>query len=90
MNLKQIGTVALGVAMMMGSGVAMSASAQTAKQDMKNAGHETKEAAVDTGHATKKITKKAAHKTKRAAIKSKNATENLGDRIANKPEEHPK
>ena len=90
MNFKHMGTVALGVAMMMGSGVATSATAQTAKQDMKNAGHETKEAAVDTGHATKKVTKKAAHKTKRAAIKTKNATENLGDRIANKPEEHPK
>ena len=91
MNFKQMGTVALGVAMMMGSGAAMSASAQTtAKQDIKNAGHETKDAAVDTGHATKKATKKAAHKTKRAAVKTKNATENLGDRIVNKPEEHPK
>jgi len=74
--------------MMMGS--AMLLSAQTAKQDMKDAGHETKEAAVDTGHATKKVAKKTAHKTKVAAKKTKNATENFGDRVADKPEEHPK
>lgn len=64
--------------------------AQTAKQDMKNAGQKTKEAAVDTGHATKKVAKKGAHKTKVAAEKTKNATENFGDRVADKPETHPK
>ncbi len=72
------------------AGSALMLPAQTAKQDMKNAGHETKEAAVDTGHATKKVAKKGAHKTKVAARKTKNATENLGDRIADKPETHPK
>jgi hypothetical protein len=35
----------------------------TPKQDMKNAGHDTKNAAKDVGHATKKTTKKAVHKT---------------------------
>lgn len=35
----------------------------SAKQDMKDAGHETKAAAKDVGHATKKTTKKAVHKT---------------------------
>ena len=33
----------------------------SAKQDMKDAGHETKEAAKDTGRATKKTAKKAGH-----------------------------
>ena len=35
----------------------------SAKQDMKDAGHDTKKAAKKTGSATKKTTKKAAHKT---------------------------
>jgi hypothetical protein len=49
-----------------------------AKQDIKNAGHEAKDAATDTGravkhgsskayHSTKKHTKHAAHRTKNAA-----------------------
>ena len=80
------GVLAFGVM----TGSAMLLSAQTAKQDMKDAGHETKQAAVDTGHATKKVAKKTAHKAKVAAKKTKNATENFGDRVADKPEEHPK
>ena len=78
------------LALAMAAGTTMTMSAQTAKQDMKDAGHETKEAAVDTGHATKKVVKKGAHKTKVAARKTKNATENFGDRVADKPETHPK
>ena len=35
----------------------------SAKQDMKDAGHDTKKAAKKTGSATKKTTKKAANKT---------------------------
>jgi hypothetical protein len=35
----------------------------TAKQDAKDAGHDTKNAAKKAGSATKKGTKKAAHKT---------------------------
>jgi hypothetical protein len=38
---------------------------QGPKQDMKDAGHDTKDAAKKTGRATKKGTKKAAHKTAR-------------------------
>ena len=40
-----------------------------AKQDMKNAGHETKSAAKDIGHGVKKGTKKAYHATKRTTKK---------------------
>jgi Ni/Co efflux regulator RcnB len=35
-----------------------------AKQDMRDAGHETKNAARDAGHGVKQGTKKAYHKTK--------------------------
>jgi Ni/Co efflux regulator RcnB len=40
------------------------------KQDMKNAGHETKQAAKDAGNGTKQGTKKAYHKTKRGTKKA--------------------
>lgn len=36
---------------------------QSAKQDLKDAGHETKKAAVHTGKAVKKGSKKVVHKT---------------------------
>lgn len=88
MTLKQFSIGVLAVALMAGTTVTLQA--QTAKQDMKDAGHQTKAAAVDTGHATKKVAKTGAHKTKVAAKKTKNATENFGDRVADKPETHPK
>jgi hypothetical protein len=82
----------------MGLGVGM-ACAQTAGQDMKDAGHSTKNAAVDTGHATKRVTKKTVrgtkhvakktgHATKHAAVATGHRTENVGDAIAGKPEKH--
>ena len=40
-----------------------------AKQDMKAAGHETKDAAKDVGHGVKQGTKKAYHKTKHGVKK---------------------
>ena len=46
-----------------------------AKQDMKDAGHETKDAVKDAGHATKQGTKKVYHKTKRATKKAWHKTE---------------
>jgi hypothetical protein len=39
-----------------------SSSQTTAKQDMKDAGHSTANAAKDVGHATKTTTKKVVHK----------------------------
>jgi hypothetical protein len=47
-----------------------------AKQDMKDAGHETKNAAKDTGHAVKQGTKKAYHKTKHGTQKAWHKTKN--------------
>jgi len=79
------------------------AHAQTAGQDMKDAGHDTKTAAVDTGHATKKTTKKVYHKTvngtdtvahktahgtKKVAVASAHRTANAGDALAGKPPQH--
>lgn len=50
---------------------------QSAKQDMKDAGHETKNAAKDAGSATKKTTKKATHKT---AKKAKQGAQKVEDK----------
>jgi len=50
--------------------------AQSASQDMKNAGHHTKQAAKDAGHATKKTAKKAAHATKKTTTKAAHKTKN--------------
>ncbi|HEX4031370.1 MAG TPA: hypothetical protein VHX20_13455 [Terracidiphilus sp.] len=44
--------------------------ADGAKQDMKDAGHDTKDAAKDTGKGVKKGTKKAYHKTKKGTKKA--------------------
>lgn len=45
-----------------------------ARQDMHNAGQDTKDAARNAGHATKRTTKKAYHKTKRDTKKAWNKT----------------
>jgi hypothetical protein len=75
----------------------------TPKQDIKNAGTHTKDAAKDTGHAVSKETqkgyhktasgtKKAAHKTadtsKTAAHKTSEATRNTVDKVEGKPSPH--
>ena len=64
-----------------------------AKQDMKDAGHETKAAAKDTGQGVKHGTKKVYHKTKRGTKKVWHKTEdttkgavNGGKEGAKKPE----
>ena len=54
-----------------------------AKQDMKDAGHETKDAAKDAGHGVKQGTKKAYHSTKhgtkKAWHKTKSTTEGAAE-----------
>jgi hypothetical protein len=59
--------IATGLSIGLTAGMAF---AQTAGQDMKSAGHETKDAATDAGHATVKGTKKAAHATKKGRAKA--------------------
>jgi len=51
----------------------------SAKQDMKNAGHDTKMAAKKTGHKVKKGTKKAAQKT---AKTTKEGAQKVEDKTA--------
>jgi hypothetical protein len=46
-----------------------------AKQDMRDAGHETKNAAKDLGHGVKKGTEKGYHKTKRGTKRAWHKTE---------------
>lgn len=48
---------------------------QSPKQDMKDAGHDTKAAAKKTGRATKKGTKKVVHKTAQKTSEGANKVE---------------
>jgi hypothetical protein len=65
--------------------------AQTAGQDMKDAGHETKQAAKDTGHGIKKGTKTAYRKTKNGTKKAYHKTgqgvAKVGDKMEGKPKQ---
>ena len=54
-----------------------------AKQDMKNAGHESKNAAKDAGHGAKQGTKKAYHSTKRDTKKAWHKTKDTTKGAAN-------
>jgi Ni/Co efflux regulator RcnB len=69
----QLSVLALGVALC-GSSMAFSQpftpGQDGAKQDMKDAGHETKNAAKDAGHGVKQGTKKGYNKTKRGTKKA--------------------
>jgi len=60
----------------------------SAKQDMKDAGHETKNAAKDVGHATKKTVKKTGHTvkkgTKKATHKAAHKTEEGAQKVEDK------
>ena len=60
------------LAVVMTSALALSLSAfaqESAKQDMKDAGHETKNAAKDVGHGTVTATKKTGHAIKKGTKK---------------------
>jgi hypothetical protein len=54
-----------------------------AKQDMKNAGHESKDAAKSAGHGVKQETKKAYHKTKHGTKKAYHKTKDTTTGAAN-------
>ena len=53
-----------------------------AKQDMKDAGHETKGAAKDAGHGVERGTKKAYHKTKHGTKKAWHKTRDTSEGAA--------
>jgi hypothetical protein len=90
MKFSTLGGIALAAAMTTGIALAQ------VKQDMKDAGHDTKAAAVNTGHATrhvahrtatgtKHVARKTAHGTSVAAKDTAHGTEKLGDKIVGKP-----
>lgn len=56
----------------------------SAKQDMKDAGHETKEAAKDTGHAVKKTAKKTKKAVKKGTNKAAEKTEHGAEKVEEK------
>lgn len=56
---------------------------QSAKSDMKEAGHSTKKAAKKTGHAVKKTSKKVVHK---GAKKTRHGAEKVEDKTAPPPQ----
>ena len=69
----RMGTFVVTAALVMG-GVAPVVLAQTAGQDVKDAGHDTKDAAKDTGHGVAKGTKAVAHGTKKGTNKAYDST----------------
>ena len=86
MKRKMFGSVLLASAMVLGTG--SFASAQTAGQDMKHAGHETKEAAKDTGrgikHGTQTGYRKTKRGTKKVVHKSARATRRGAEKVEDK------
>ena len=66
----------------------LSIAQDSAKQDIKDAGHETKEAAKDTGRAAKKTAKKTGHAvkktTKKAAHKAARKTDEGAQKVEDK------
>ena len=57
---------------------------ESAKQDIKNAGSETKQAGKDVGRATKKGAHKTTHAVKRGVHKGASATERGASKVKNK------
>ena len=83
-RLVKLGTFTLAAALTLGaSAFAATPYQDGTKQDMKSAGHETKDAAVDTGHGIKTGTKKAYHKTKHGVKKAFHKTKKTLDPHAN-------
>lgn len=88
MMLRKTGTMVLSAVLAFGTSSAFTL-AQSAGQDMKNAGHETKNATVDAGHGVSKGTKKAYHKTKRGTKKAYHKTKQGTQKAARKVEGKP-
>jgi hypothetical protein len=77
MNLGRFGTFTLTAALALSIPAALAQSSDPgAKQDMKNAGHETKHAAADAGHGISHGSKTAYHKTKAGTEKGYHKTVN--------------
>jgi hypothetical protein len=88
MKLKAFSTWMLAIALAGGVSLAAqttttTSTGQSAKQDMKDAGHDTKTAATKTGSAVKKTTKKTVHKGAHATKKGANKVE---DKTSSNPQ----
>jgi len=91
MKSKMFGSFVLASAIALSAGSLFAVQSDTgAKQDMKNAGADTKGAAKDTGKGVKKGTKKAYHGTKKGVKKGVHATghgiKKTGQKIEGKSE----
>jgi len=89
MHIRKAGTFFLMTVLVFGMSSAFAPAQDGAKQDMKNAGTETKNAAKDTGHGISKGTKKAYHKTKRGTKKAYHKTARGTKHAVNKVEGKP-
>ncbi len=90
MQLRSAGTLVLSAVLSLSltSAAAFAQSSDSgAKRDIKSAGHETKDAAVDTGHGIKQGTKKGYHKTKHFTKKVGHKIEGKHDTSANNPQQ---
>ncbi|HZY71613.1 MAG TPA: hypothetical protein VFE22_00735 [Edaphobacter sp.] len=74
MHIRKAGTSFLTAVLALGMSSAFAQPQDGAKQDMKNAGTETKNAVKDTGHGISKGTQKAYHKTTRGTKKAYHKT----------------
>lgn len=90
----KLGAVALAATLTFGLSTPFAHAQDGAKQDMKDAGHDTKDAAKETGHGiktgtekgyhgTKHVTKKAYHKTKHGLKHAGHAVKKTVDPHAN-------
>ena len=89
MHIRKAGIYFLTAVLTFGMSSAFAPAQDGAKQDMKNAGTETKDAAKDAGHGVSKGTKKAYHKTKRGTKKAYHKTARGTKHVANKVEGKP-
>lgn len=89
MQIRKTGTVVLAAVLTFGMSSAFAFAQDGAKQDMKNAGTETKNAAKDTGHGISTGTQKAYHKTKRGTKKAYHKTAKGTKHVVRKAEGKP-
>ncbi len=89
MQIRKAGTFFLAAVLTLSMSSAFALAQDGVKQDMKNAGTETKNAAKDTGHGISTGTQKAYHKTKRgtkkAYHKTASATKHATHKVEGKP-----
>jgi hypothetical protein len=81
--------IPLGAAMLLTAGLPLAITAQTAKNDVKQAGHDTKQAAKDVGHASEKTAQKVTTTTKKGVNKAASGTEKAAGKVKRKTTTNP-